>query len=40
MEIIGRMRGGMMIHDVNALALGDDWWGVISGWVDEQRGLK
>lgn len=39
-EIVGRMRGGMTIHDVNALALGDDWWDVISGWVDEQRGLK
>jgi hypothetical protein len=39
-EIGGRMRGGITIHDVNALALGEDWWDVISGWVDEQRGLK
>ena len=40
MEIISRMRGGMTIHEVNALAMEDDWWEVFSGWVDEQRGLK
>lgn len=40
MEIIARMRGGMTIHDVNALAMDDDWWSVISGWVDEQRGVR
>ncbi|QYO75669.1 hypothetical protein [Devosia salina] len=39
-EVIAQMRGGMTIHDVNALSLGDDWWDVISGWVDEQRGLR
>lgn len=39
-EVIARMRGGMTIHDVNALGLGDDWWDVISSWVDQQRGSK
>lgn len=39
-EVIARMRGGISIHDVNALGLGDDWWDVISGWVDAQRGVK
>lgn len=39
-EVIARMRGGMAIHEVNALALGDDWWDVISQWVEKQRGSK
>ena len=39
-ELIGWMRGGMTIQDVNNLAVADDWWDVISGWVDEQRGRK
>lgn len=39
-EVIGRMRGGITIHDVNNLEVADDWWDVISGWVGEQRGRK
>lgn len=39
-EVIAHLRAGITVHDVNVLALGDDWWNVISGWVDEQRGLK
>lgn len=39
-DIVAQMRGGVTIHDVNALALGGDWWNVISGWVDAQRGVK
>lgn len=39
-EVIAYMRGGMTIHNVNALEIGGDWWNVISRWVDEQKGLK
>ena len=37
-EVLAHMRGGVTIHDINRLEVADDWWEVLSGWVDAQRG--
>lgn len=34
------MRGVLTMHDVNEIGMRDDWWAVLSGWVDAQRGGK
>ena len=37
-EVLAHMRGGITIHDINRLEVAGDWWAVLSGWVDRQRG--
>ena len=37
-EVLAHMRGNITIRDVNRLEVADDWWPVLSEWVDRQRG--
>jgi len=37
-EVLAHMCGNITIRDVNNLEVADDWWPVLSEWVDRQRG--
>ena len=39
-EVLGWMRGGITPDEFRRKDIAEDAWEVISGWVDEQRGLK